>query len=95
MRSPELLYDLDLINEFLDKCPQDWKTHLQLEFEHFSPQDWRFLPLLKEFTDWAFENLTITLGYELFCMEITRISPRLIRILHEIYSSINLLANDA
>lgn len=89
MRSPELLFDSEIVNMFLDICPQEWTEPLRNEFESYSPQEWHYFDLLKDFRDWAFNQLILTTGYNTFCREITQISTRLIRILHDIYFSIN------
>lgn len=89
IRNPELLFDLELVNDFLNICPLEWSTQLRTEFELYSPHEWRYLDLLGEFRDRAFNNLTLTDGYALFCTEIIQISTRIIRLLHEVYFSIN------
>lgn len=89
LRSPELLYDVELINNFLDICPPEWNAFLITEFEFYSPQEWRYFDVLKDFKEWAFNELLLTTAYETFCREIRSISTRLIRLLHEVYFSIN------
>lgn len=90
IRSPELLFDLDFINDFLDICPPNyWRESLETEFTLYSPQEFNGLDLLREFRDLSFNQVVLTTGYERFCNEISLISDRIVELLHEVFTSIN------
>lgn len=90
IRSPELLYDLELIDSFLDICPANyWRESLRTEFELYSPQEFNDLDLLREFRDMNFNQVVLTTGYVTFCGEIRSISDRMVGLLHEVFTSIN------
>lgn len=90
LRSPELLYDEDLITRFFEICPTEyWRNTLRTEFTLYSPQEGIEFDLLPEFRDVSFNQLLLSSSYELFRYEIFLITTRIMRIMHEVHSSIN------